>query len=222
MRCTNCPAGAIGPSWRSIAARSRRRCCNRSCSGTRRAPSPVRPGGGRACSNPPTAAPSSWTKWATCRRMPRSACCACCRKAHSSGWAATSPSRSTCGSSRPPTWISNSRWRRAGSGATSTTGSMSCACRCRPCGIAPATSNSWPSISLPASAPGTPPVHAASARRRAAHCASTIGLATCASCSTAPAYVFHPLHPIRELQRGLRARGTPLRWALRGRQGAVT
>ncbi len=43
---------------------------------------------GRFESRRPTAARCSWTRWATCRWTSRSSCCACCKSASSSGWAA--------------------------------------------------------------------------------------------------------------------------------------
>ena len=64
------------------AARQPRR--SRSCSGTRRAPSPAPPTSMRANSRKPTAAPCSSTRSASCRWTRRSSCCARCRKARSS------------------------------------------------------------------------------------------------------------------------------------------
>ena len=42
-----------------------------------------------ASSNWPTAARFSWTKWATCTARRRPSCCACCRRASFTGWAAS-------------------------------------------------------------------------------------------------------------------------------------
>ena len=68
-----------------------------SCSATKRGPSPAPSGAGSASSSSARAAPSSWTRSATCRwpRKPRS--CACCRSRRSSGSAATRLSGLTCG-----------------------------------------------------------------------------------------------------------------------------
>ena len=38
----------------------------------------------------------SWTKWATCTAHRRPSCCACCRKASFTGWAASRSSASAC------------------------------------------------------------------------------------------------------------------------------
>ena len=53
----------------------------------RRSPAP--PARAAASSSWPTAAPFSWTKWATCTALRRPSCCACCRKANSIAWAAS-------------------------------------------------------------------------------------------------------------------------------------
>ena len=65
----------------------------------------------------------------TCRRS----CCACCRSASSSAWAAAARSRSTCASSRPRIAICSATSRRANSARTSITGSMFSPCTCRRC-----------------------------------------------------------------------------------------
>ena len=69
--------------------------------------------GGHACSS--TRSPRS-------RPCCRSSCCARSRSARSGGSATPATSRSTCGSSPPPTATSRKRWRRACSGRISSTG----------------------------------------------------------------------------------------------------
>ena len=73
-----------GPSSRSIAAPSPTISSNRSCSATRRAPSPARPNAIPASSSRPTAARCSSTRSASFRWPRRSSCCARSRKARSS------------------------------------------------------------------------------------------------------------------------------------------
>ena len=58
------------------------------------------------------AARCCWTRLATCRPRCRSSCCGCCRSRPFGPWAQTSPSRSTCASSRPRTAIWKPPWRR--------------------------------------------------------------------------------------------------------------
>ena len=60
-------ARADRPSSRSTAERFPTTCSSPSCSGTRKAPSPARPAIDGASSRPRTAAPSSWTRSASCR-----------------------------------------------------------------------------------------------------------------------------------------------------------
>ena len=74
-------------------------------------------------SNRPRAAPSSWTRSATCRRASRPNCCACCRKNRSSVWAGMTPSTWTCASSPPPTPIWSRPWPTGASARTCTTAS---------------------------------------------------------------------------------------------------
>ena len=62
----------------------RRTWSSRSCSATRRAPSPAPPKNTPANSSRPTAARCSSTRSANCRRRRRSSCCARCRRARSS------------------------------------------------------------------------------------------------------------------------------------------
>ena len=69
----------------------------RSCSATRRAPSPAPPSATTANSSRPRAARCSSTRSANCRRRPRSSCCARSRKARSSRSAASARSRSMSG-----------------------------------------------------------------------------------------------------------------------------
>ena len=97
-------------SSRSTAPRCPRRCSRASCSATRRAPSPARRSAGWAASSWPTAGPSSSTRSARSRPACRSSCCGCWRPAPSSGWAAPSRSRWTCGWWRPPTGASGTPW----------------------------------------------------------------------------------------------------------------
>ena len=67
-------SGAPSRSSRSIAARSRTISWSRSCSATRRAPSPARPRSTPASSSKPRAARCSSTRSASCRRPRRSSC----------------------------------------------------------------------------------------------------------------------------------------------------
>ena len=64
----------------------------------------------RAGSSWPTRGPCSSTRSATSRRGCSSSCCASCRSASSSGWAARRPSRSTCACCPRPTATSRRRW----------------------------------------------------------------------------------------------------------------
>ena len=84
-------------------------------------PSPARSTAASAVSNRPRAAPSSWTRSATCRRASRPNCCACCRKNRSSVWAGMTPSTWTCASSPPPTPIWSRPWPTDASARTFTT-----------------------------------------------------------------------------------------------------
>ena len=74
--------------------------------GHEKGPSPAPIRRSRASSSWRTGAPSSWTRSATCRSGCRRSFSACCRMASSCGWAAARRSRSTCGSSPPPTGTS--------------------------------------------------------------------------------------------------------------------
>ena len=56
-----------------------------------------------ACSTTRKAARCSSTRWPSCRCRCRPRCCACSTTGASARWAASSRSRSTCASSRPPT-----------------------------------------------------------------------------------------------------------------------
>ena len=86
-----------GRSLPSTAPPFRKGCWRANCSATRRAPSPARAvAASAACSRPRTPAACSSTRSATCRWRCRRACCACCRKARSSGWARRRGSRSMC------------------------------------------------------------------------------------------------------------------------------
>ena len=75
----------------STAARCRRTCWNRSCSGIAAAPSPAPSTTRKACSRRRTAAPFSSMKSARCRRCCRAGCCACSRSARSGASATTRP-----------------------------------------------------------------------------------------------------------------------------------
>ena len=119
---SNSVAQRAGRSSRSTPATCRPTCSSRRCSATSRAPSPARSIRRRACSTSPTRAASSSTRSATFRSRRRPSCCASCRNASSCGWAAWKPSRWTSASSRPPTSTSSTRWKRAASARTSTTG----------------------------------------------------------------------------------------------------
>ena len=76
-------------SWRSTARPSRRRCWRANCSATRRAPSRAPTAAALGSSSSATAAPSSWTRSATCRRRFRPKSFAWCRTRNSSASAAT-------------------------------------------------------------------------------------------------------------------------------------
>ena len=69
----------------SIALRCRRRWSKPNCSGARRAPTPVPCHARSDASSSPTAPRSFSTRSASCRSTCRRSCCACCRKASSSG-----------------------------------------------------------------------------------------------------------------------------------------
>jgi len=56
---------------------------------TRRVRSPAPRPRAAASSSWPTAAPFFWTKWATCTELPRPSCCACCKRASFTAWAAS-------------------------------------------------------------------------------------------------------------------------------------
>ena len=75
-------------------------------SATPAAPSRRPPAPARACSEPPTAARSFWTRSATFRWRLRPSSCGCSRAGRSARSAKTTRSGSTCGSSRRPTAIS--------------------------------------------------------------------------------------------------------------------
>jgi DNA-binding response OmpR family regulator len=76
---------------------------NRSCSGTRRAPSPAPPSAISANSSRRAAARCSSTRSLNCRSPRRSSCCARCRKVRWRRSAGGNPSRSTSGSFPRPT-----------------------------------------------------------------------------------------------------------------------
>ena len=67
----------------------------------------------RACSKRRPAAPSSSTRSASWRSTCSPSSCACSSGARSAGSAPTTTSRSTCGSSPPPTAACARRWRRS-------------------------------------------------------------------------------------------------------------
>ena len=69
-----------------------------------------------------TAARSSWTRSATFRQSCRWTCCASCRIAPSTGWAAARRYAWTCAWWRRPTSICSRRWRMESSATISTTG----------------------------------------------------------------------------------------------------
>jgi formate hydrogenlyase transcriptional activator len=81
-------------------------CSKASSSAMRRARSPAPSRAKSAAWSWRTRARSFSTRWASCRSTCNPSCCALCRSARSSVWAARGPSLSTCASSPPPiaTW----------------------------------------------------------------------------------------------------------------------
>ena len=92
-------------SSRSIAAPCRRTWSSRSCSATRRAPSPAPPTSTPASSSRPTAARCSSTRSANCRRRAGQAVARAAGGRGRAGRRHARPSRSMCASSPPPTAI---------------------------------------------------------------------------------------------------------------------
>ena len=78
---TSASPGAIAPSSRSTARRSRKACSRASSSATRRAPSPAPTRTSRACSSARTAGRCSSTRSGTWAATCRASCCACSRTA---------------------------------------------------------------------------------------------------------------------------------------------
>ena len=90
-RSTTSRRGAAGRSSPSTAPRCRRRCSKANSSATRRARSPAPPNAGSAASSWPTPARSFSTRSARSRPACRSSCCACWRRARSSGVGGVQP-----------------------------------------------------------------------------------------------------------------------------------
>ena len=79
----------------------------------------------------------SWTRSAICLPPRRPSCCACCRRASSTAWAASSPFTSRCASCRRPIAICRRWWRSRSFARTCTTGCAWCRFACRRCASGP-------------------------------------------------------------------------------------
>src|ERR1051326_5807682 len=145
-------------------------------------PAPPRPGGA-ASSRQPTG-PSSSTRSAPSRPACRSSCSACWRAAPSSGSAAPSRSRWTCGSSPPPTVRSRRASPWASSARTSTIASTSSTSTSPRSGSGAKTSPSWSAASSPSSPGCTTGSSGASPPRRSIGWSGRRGRGTSGSSGT--------------------------------------